>query len=392
MQETLLAEIRNAPILIADDHELNRTVIIACLQAAGFMNLRTVRDGAEALAHIKDSPPDLLILDIMMPGIDGLEVCRRLRDRSLGFDSTLPILIQSGAEGTIGRAKIFLAGASDIIGKPFNPGELAARVSLLIQNRQLLRGLVEYQARTLEELEAARRMQAGLLPTRDAQRELTSRTGLDLGSFTANSSEIGGDLWGISTLHDGTIGFYIVDFSGHGVAAAMNVFRLHTLISEVRPSSDEPASLLGALNRRLVKLLPRGQFATMLYCAVDPRRGQISYASAGAPRPLFRARHGAQPCMLESSGLPLGISDDAVYVTRHLEIAEGGFMFLYSDGLTDLRDGDGRRIGEGRAIANFLELSPIPGAQQRIDALCARLVPTNLAALPDDLTLALLSW
>ncbi|PPQ26233.1 SpoIIE family protein phosphatase [Rhodopila globiformis] len=263
-------------------------------------------------------------------------------------------------------------------------GTVGIRVDVTEARQRAL--LERERERNTAELKAARSMQGALLPSRLLQRQVGAQAGLDIAGCCASSSELGGDLWGLSALDDRQVGVYIVDFSGHGVTAALNTFRLHTLMHELRSLSLDPAHLLVELNARLVALLPIGNFATMFYGVIDPDRDAITYACAGSPAPIIRSGSGCCWSLLDSSGLPLGVTPDANYENRAARFGPGGVLLLYSDLLTEVRNARGHRAGD----AAVLEL--IPGAMDEasaeavVERICAPFLDQPETLLTDDLT------
>ena len=250
-----------ALVLIADDEDVNTSIIAGMLRRAGFENLVTATDGSEALAKAKALQPDLLILDIQMPEISGLDVCRQLRRHSSHDD--LPILVQTALASQKDREQVFQAGATDLVTKPITRLELLARVGVHVERRILLRDLRKTLMRMESELKTARAMQLAILPAPEWQIERGAQCGLDIASTFVTSSELGGDLWGFINPSTDELGIYIVDFTGHGAPASFNTFRLHTLINEIHPVPSNPGALLSIINRRLKRFLPPGHFATM---------------------------------------------------------------------------------------------------------------------------------
>jgi sigma-B regulation protein RsbU (phosphoserine phosphatase) len=149
-------DIMDCSILVVDDTEFNRTLITAMLQEDGFRRIDHAIDGVEALRKIAEEPPDLMILDIVMPGLDGFEVCQRLRSDERFAD--LPVLVQTALSDTEDRNRAFAVGTTDLIIKPIDRKELLARVRIHLENRVLIQKLQLYRARLESELFMAREM------------------------------------------------------------------------------------------------------------------------------------------------------------------------------------------------------------------------------------------
>jgi sigma-B regulation protein RsbU (phosphoserine phosphatase) len=189
-------------------------------------------------------------------------------------------------------------------------------------------------------------MQLSLLPKPDWVTRMAAGQGLHVHSHFETSSELGGDLWTISEIDDHKTGFLMVDFAGHGITAAINTFRLHTLLHALteRDSSRraDPAAWLGLINQELKAILPTGQFATAFYAVVDTKDNILKCAGAGSPNPLLRV--GAQITAIDSSGFVLGMSRRASYTTQEILFPPGAVLFLYSDALTECPERLGRMI------------------------------------------------
>lgn len=377
-------------IMIVDDNSFNCELVAAYLSAAGLNRFEFASDGQEALDKIGDFEPDLVILDILMPRLDGFEVCRRLRADERW--QRLPVLVQTALDSPEQRAEVFEAGATDLVTKPLNQAELIARVRIHLENRLLIRDLESYRRRIDKELHLARDMQVALLPAAEVMDEVGAESGLDIRAHFATSSELGGDFWGLHRLGQGRVGVFMTDFSGHGVNAALNTFRLHTVMNEAGSTEQgrDPAAYLAALNRRLVPLLPIEQYATMLYGVIDPAGTDFVYAAAASPGPMAGGI-GDDVIVGDGAGLPLGIINSAQYELRRLPLPPGGWIFLYSDALTDSLTPDGGVLGEEGLrlqIADLVARGVSP--DQLFDAVLDEFLSGLEGPLPDDLTAVLI--
>ncbi len=372
-------------ILIVDDSQTQRAMIAHALTAAGFTDIYQAADGNEAVRLYYDVQPDLMLLDIAMPGMDGIDVCRTLNSRHPG---AVPIIVQSGIEHPEERVRAFAAGARDYLVKPLHPPELIARVRTQLQNRWLVHSLHRFRARLSDELNAARLMQESLLPSRDMLQSLRSSMGLDIAAHCEMSSELGGDIWGLRVIDETRIGLFIADFTGHGVGSAVNAFRLHAVLGESGIRFERPDLVMQALNVRLHGALQLGSFATLVYAVLDTARNRLDYTAAGAPPPILIRPDGGTTA-IDTSGVPVGIKPWHDYTVRTLPFPPGASLFLYSDALIETPDAFGQSWGMDR-----LDRLAGAGARSPAETQLAQLLEAFDAhrprPLPDDLTLIFL--
>jgi len=379
-----------ARVLIVDDNRINRHLLLALLERGGITLIEQAEDGQDALALMERFKPDLVLLDLMMPQMDGFEMCRRLRADPRW--KSLPVLVQSSLSRTEDRARAFAAGATDYVTKPINAVELLARVRIQLRKRAMLRDLEQYHSRTESELELARAMQARMLPGSDRLAELEAATGIAVQAHFAPSSELGGDFWGIERLPDGRVAVYLVDFSGHGVGAALNTFRLDAICRQIGCTDLTPAEFLEAVNRRLCGLLPSGQFATMLTGLIDPVAGEFHYASAGSTAPMVWHPGDEAPRLGDGSGLPLGLLPSVSYDARRLPMPPGARLFLYSDAAIEIpiEGGESHEVLDEYGLATLLALRlHEPDDAALLSGLLDDLTATG--PIDDDLTALLLT-
>lgn len=340
------ANLKNTRVLIVDDQEPNRKLLAALVTSMGVGAIEHARDGVEGLEKLAAFKPDLVLLDIMMPNMDGFEMCRRLRQNPEWRD--LPVLVNTALSEPRERVECFESGATDMVVKPINAPEVLARVRIHLENRMLLNTLRHFHERVAQELSMASQMQGSLLPSADSLESLKEKYGLTVASRFETSSELGGDFWQTRELEDGRLGIVLADFSGHGVSAALNAFRLHTLLDQHPPGPD-PAAWMAELNRALKPLLPIGQFATVLYGIFDTKSERFDYAAGGAPSPIL-LMPGEPARLLDASGLFLGATRDADYDTLSAPFPKGAQILFYSDAITEALGQDEQMLGEDGLI------------------------------------------
>ncbi len=349
---------RPASILIVDDTPANLQVLAGMLKERGY-RVRPVPSGKLALLAARRDPPDLILLDINMPEMNGYEVCQHLKaDDAL---SGIPIIFISALTEQLDKVKAFSTGGVDYITKPFQMEELHARVQTHLNLHRLQIELMETNARLersndrmSQDLKAAAKIQKSFLPA-----ATTKIPGAEFAWGYQPCDELAGDGLHIIPLGKGKVGIYILDVSGHGVSAALLSVTLSRLLSPpTDPSSilildhnaidrldvTPPAQVADRLNRLFPFDMATGQFATLIYGVLDVSNGDFRYVCAGHAGPLH-LRVAGPPVILENPGYPIGFADEP-YEERTLHVAPGERLYLYSDGLPDAMNSSGDRFGD----------------------------------------------
>ncbi|MEM6492697.1 MAG: response regulator, partial [Pseudomonadota bacterium] len=180
-------------MLIVDDVEDNRALLGMALKRAGLADVKFAKDGEEGLAMTYQLRPDLVLLDVQMPTMDGLEMCRRLRADPA--TAGLPVIFQTALSSDDERVACFEAGGTDMVAKPINRREVVARIRNHLEKRILFRDLDAFRRRIAQELAQARSLQIGLTPSRRALDAVEKRLDVSIQATFEPSSEVGGDLW-----------------------------------------------------------------------------------------------------------------------------------------------------------------------------------------------------
>jgi sigma-B regulation protein RsbU (phosphoserine phosphatase) len=342
--------VRQSSILVVDDTPANLQVLTGMLKDHRY-KVRPVPSGKLALQAAQREPPDLILLDINMPDMNGYEVCERLKaDEWL---RGIPVIFISALAEPLDKVRAFALGGVDYITKPFQMEELHARVATHLKLRRLQVELEETNARLeranqrmSQDLQAAARIQKAFLPS--ASPKLPN---MDLAWSYRPCEELGGDGLNIISLGRGRVGLYVLDVSGHGVTAALLSVTLSRLMSPPsepgsilvrnRVGTDQfditpPGEVADELNRLFRFDKGKEQFATLVYGVLDIATGDFRYVSAGHPGPVHLPA-GAAPVVLESAGSPIGLADEA-YGERRVRLAARDRLYLYSDGLPDARN------------------------------------------------------
>ncbi len=373
-------------VLIIEDDASNQALIAGLLAQLGIVQIEIAKDGIEGLNKVLSFEPDLIILDITMPKLDGFEVLWRLK--SVESTRTIPVLIQTASDTREARDKTFKAGASDFITKPVNPLEFFARVRTHLENRLLVKRLQMRLKQIQTELTTAQNMQMGLLPCSATIQDIHNRYRLNIAPYFEPSDKLGGDFWQTVPLSHNRIGIYLCDFSGHGLATALNTFRLHTLIFQMHVQIEKPSDFLKELNHQLCALLQRGQFATFFFGIFDSERQTLTYAGAASPSPFVW--NGKRIVSLSTKGLPLGISDQAEYENHSITFKPGYRLFLYSDALIEASNSKGERLGKKGLLPLVKDAFNAPDIKEGMRTLTEQFFTFAPPPPQDDVTAVLI--
>ncbi|MBI2191495.1 MAG: SpoIIE family protein phosphatase [Planctomycetes bacterium] len=397
-------------LLIVDDDEESLTLLATRLQRRGFQ-VTLAKDGNEALEWTLKKSFDLILLDVMMPGVNGVEILRTIRFTRSALE--LPIIMTTAVDENKEIAHTFEIGANDYVTKPIDFSVLLARIQTQLSLRRSVQTsfrLEQSLAQRNQELEAAnaeisranRRMQMELQAAAELQKALLP-AGLDqipgiqaVWTFEP-CEELAGDIFNLFRLDDDNLGIYLLDVSGHGVKAALLSVTLSHLLSPLRASSsllvqltpDDPGYRLTApkevareLNRRFPFDPAKEQFFSLFYGILDLKARQIRYVSAGHPGLLFQRRD-HPPVVLQPTEGAIGLSLDAEGDERQLTWEAEDRLYLCSDGILEATNPADEEFGLNRVAEQLQETRALP-VRESLSALMGRLREWYGAERPKD--------
>ncbi|MGD8968292.1 MAG: SpoIIE family protein phosphatase [Anaerolineae bacterium] len=333
-------------ILIVDDKPANLRLLAQMLAEQGF-TVRAVTSGARALAALQSAPSDLVLLDIKMPGMNGYEVCARLKADAQTRD--IPVIFISSLDEVADKLNAFSAGGVDYVTKPFQLDEVLARVETHLALRDLQRRLQDANRRLERELALAGSVQASFLPKR-----VPDVPGWQLSMMLRPARETSGDFYDMFLLQNGRVGIVIADVVDKGAGAALYMALSCTLLrTYVEEYPEEPARVFASVNRRLLTDTDASEFVTVFYAILDPATGGLAYANGGH-HPPYVVRSEAAPEIetLSRTGIPLGIFGDQTWEQGRADLAPGDVLVLYTDGVTDAQGAHGTFFGADRLLTS----------------------------------------
>jgi sigma-B regulation protein RsbU (phosphoserine phosphatase) len=373
-----------ATILVVDDSPVNLQVLVRTLHGTGHRIL-AARDGRSALDILKRARPDLVLLDVMMPEMDGFDVCRAIK---AGPEAQDTIVIFLSALGDVSDKVSGLAlGAVDYITKPIQAEEVLARVATHLTRQHLERELRRSRDRLNRELASAGRMQRLILPP-----SLPQHPSLQFAASYQTSRHAGGDYYDVLPLGAGRYGVMVADVSGHGAPAAIIMAMIRAALHSHRAVHGDPAAVFQTLNEHFDYLWETEMFATALYATVDAERRELRMANAGHPPPLL-VRAGEGPLPLAVDGVtPLLMMPFGAVPCATIQLRAGDRVLFYTDGVIERADAHGRMYDPPRLRATLRDAARLPAAGL-VEAVVADLERFAAGHEPeDDVTLVAIGF
>ncbi len=385
--------ITNAKILIVDDMDYNLLLVEEILIASGFKNIRKASSGHQALEMICAQKPHLILLDLVLPDISGLDLCQGIKNNEKTRD--ILVMIQSAQAKGDCKHKAFEVGANDFITKPIDEAELVARVKVQLGQLRLYNAIADANKRMASELKEASQMLFSLLPTQELLDKIANDHNISISAYYKPSSELGGDFYDVLNLGSSKLGVCVWDFAGHGVRAAINTFRLHGIIKENEEYNNNPGEFLSNVNSILYKMLSRSQFATMFYGVIDVENKKLNYACASCPAPLLISFKRQESKRLDGKEFPLGIQTKSRYQTQEISIKDWDALVIYSDALIETENENSDFLTLEELTEHLLKeakKNPNFSAEQIKNSIMKKFNDECMPNLRDDLTLEVITF
>jgi serine phosphatase RsbU (regulator of sigma subunit) len=382
-------ETERARLLVVDDVEANRDLLSRRLAQLGH-HVSLARDGREALQKLSGEEFDLVLLDIMMPEVDGYRVLQELQADPARRH--IPVIMISAVDELASVVRCIEMGATDYLSKPFNAVLLKARVQSTLEKKRL-RDRERLYARSLErELEIGREIQAGFLPERMPQ-----PPGWRIAARFRPARKVGGDFYDAFTTAQGKrIALVLADVCDKGVGAALfmalfrSLLRAHATREDFEPSAAGLSRAVGETNDYIARTHERSSmFATVFFGLLEPDSGSLLYVNAGQEPPLLLGADGIRE-RLAPTGPAVGLLPERDFQVRRTHLAPGEVLLAFTDGVTEARSASGEFFGEARLAAALEGRVPLvedllARIEESVDAYCGG------AEANDDLTMIALA-
>jgi phosphoserine phosphatase RsbU/P len=309
-------------ILVVDDDITNVMLLESVLKREGYRTLRAL-NGEQAVREAKSSLPDLILLDIMMPEVDGFSACKRLQQDSATTD--IPVIFLSALEDVDSKVAAFDIGAVDYVAKPFQKQEVLARVRLHLKLNMAKRAVIAMQTEKFKQLHDA---QLALLVSPE------DMPGAKFGVSYSPLHEVGGDFYDVLDISDNVFGYFVADVSGHDLEASFTTPAIKALMAQQATVLYTPVETMKNVNSVLNTMMSNGNHMTASYVHLNRHAGQLEIVSAGHPPVLYVAENGDME-YFDSTGDVLGVFDSVCFAPAKHAVSEGDRFFIYSDGLIE---------------------------------------------------------
>jgi sigma-B regulation protein RsbU (phosphoserine phosphatase) len=386
----MMAGLIDPRVLLVEDNEGDARLVSIILRE-GFPRAASpvrARSLAEAIEASKLNGFDIALLDMGLPDSNGIETVRQF----VAARPSLPVVVMTGLDDDEVSLEAIQGGAEDYLVKGTPDAKVLRRVMRYAWERKRLKTELDLTlARLNEELDAARTMQNEAVPAPGSLNWLAADYGVHLTSRFEPSAYLGGDFWGVRTVDEDNFWILLADFSGHGIAPALNTFRLHSLFTQHDLRGTAPGPFLEYLNNALYNQLPPEQYATLMCFRYNRKSDKVLYSATGSPPPLLRPKGETEFRFCDSTGLPAGMRPATRYAEREIDFPPGSDLVLYSDAMVECPDRDGNVL-DWEGVQNWVggvrakgkEGEPVANLDEEIDQRWE-------LPLGDDLTMVWLS-
>ena len=309
-------------ILVIDDSFVNLRLIEEMLSKEGYYVL-TATDGSTGRKLAVNEQPDIILLDIVMPGEDGFEVCKKLKSNSVTSD--IPVIFISSLNDVGSKIHGLTIGGWDYIHKPFNKAEALARVRNYLRLRLAYKQVIEEQAKRLKQIQ-------------DAQQAILVRpASLPAAGFAVYYvpyHEAGGDFYDVFQVSDNLFGYFVSDISGHDLGASFATSALKALIRQNSSQLYSVEEIISVINKILISLFSGGQHLTAVYATLDRKKMSFSMVNAAHPPAIYLPKDG-EAVRLEPNSDVIGVFAEAQFEKIDITVSAGDRIILFTDGLIE---------------------------------------------------------
>lgn len=331
----------DAKILIVDDVETNRILLGSILSVYRHFHLLFAANGEEALKILETQTPDLILLDIMMPKMDGFKLADAVKANALTKD--IPLIFITALDSIEDKTKAFEKGGIDYIVKPFHSQEVLSRINAHLRVKKQYEQIRSFGKSVGEQLAVARKIQENFIHPGTVRfphfQTYTEYLPLE---------DVSGDIYAVIPMNASAYLICIADIMGHGLPAALYSMMLKTTLEKVIQQKSESMRadmILSRLNRELCEVLLSDYFITAFLCILDFETMTLDYSNAAHIPPIFYSPKEGAFRNLDEHDIALGINSVWKYQGVQIPIHSGDRLFLFTDGITENKNKNNKQMG-----------------------------------------------
>ena len=353
-------------ILAVDDTPENLDVVKGILSPEYIV--KAAINGPMALKIAEKQAPDLILLDIMMPDMDGYEVCRRLKENEQTKD--VPVIFLTAMDQTSDESRGFELGAADYMTKPVNPPILKARVATHLALKKSMDDLQSafhiirrHKERMEEELNVAHDIQMSMLPLEFPP--YPERAEFSVHALLKPAREVGGDFYDFFFINDDEICLIVGDVSGKGVPAALFMAVTKTMIKTQAVDDPSPASIVTRVNEELSADNPSSMFVTLFFAIANVKTGEVRFTNAGHNPPYILRKDGSLECLNQRHGPIIAAVEGVAFREDKIQLDAMDTLVIFTDGVTEAMDISQQLYAEPRLEACIRKSDGTPDQMTR---------------------------
>ncbi len=333
-------------VVVVDDDVTNLKMAGRILSKSN-MRVTALKSGTALLDYVRTNKPDLILLDIKMPGMDGFETMRRLKEQ-MDPSEQIPVIFLTADESQEAETHGLALGAMDFIKKPFIPDVLVLRVRHTIDLVRLQRDLERENERIRSELAMASRIQTAMLP--GIFPAFPERKEFDIYASMDPVRRVGGDFYDFFFIDRDRLCLLIADVSGKGIPAALFMMASKIILADNAKSGKSPAKILQDTNESICANNPEGMFVTVWIGILDITTGVLTTSNAGHEYPALMHANGQFELFKDRHGLVVGGMPGMKYHEHTLQLMPGSKLFVYTDGVPEATDAENALFGTERML------------------------------------------
>lgn len=343
-------------VLVADDTDTDRLILESIVKKEGHTVI-TARDGIEAVEKYKELTPDIILLDALMPNLDGFGAAKEIKD--LAGEKLVPIIFLTSLTDTESLVKCLEAGGDDFLQKPYNRVILQAKIKAFNRMREMHGTMLEQRDQIVQHNNHLIQEQTVAKQVFDNITHSGCLDAPNVKHYLSPMAVFNGDVLVAALRPSGSMMVLLGDFTGHGLPAAIGAMPLASTFYGMCQKGFALTDILREINQKLKSILPVGVFCCATLMEFNFRERTLVAWNGGLPDCLLYRNKTGEVEHIKSGHLPLGVLDNLQFKVncQHYDLELGDRVYMWSDGIIEARDTSGEMFGEERLFDNFTKAS-----------------------------------